>query len=551
MRFQSPSKLFKNRKNADLNIRSFLLIVFLFFSANIHAADLYSILGVPKMATLEEIKSAYRRLARRYHPDKNPNDQDAEAKMKEINPAYEILSDPASRLLYDQTGTASGPSISHSQRQWSEEEVRKYREQKDWDFAEKNGPKYSNAKWAYDPTSHKIFDSRTRKWLFVKDTYFRSDEGWLFHPSSGTYMSTDLRADWDPENDRGWYRRTSNIGDNVVLIDPDTGFPRKAIYAPGTVSNSSHLFEELMNPVNLLNFKSKRGNRSELMKDFDNLPWTESQIKDFIGRAKAHTTILARPDMKINFAGDQRYFNSAMAAVLDYEIVRQNPEIIIDFIKRAQDQYRSEISKELFMKEEWVNHKNSSTWLSELFRYPQGAKAYLEAAFTGDRSNPREMAARFKGAYLVMEKVGMDSATVDHVVGWLGILGADAYDVFTEEMKSLTYTKPFLELIATLDPQHTKNIQTFLAWYSTKDSRRAHIFEQTLNMPGTKWDDFWRLSADRTEFSLAESEYKAHKIRTSTLRLRFMDANLPKSEPISPSAHGTGLSCSKFYAHGS
>ncbi len=64
--------------------------------------DYYKILGVSPNATEKEIKSAFRRLARKYHPDVNPNDPQAEERFKEINEAYEVLSDPEKRKKYDQ-----------------------------------------------------------------------------------------------------------------------------------------------------------------------------------------------------------------------------------------------------------------------------------------------------------------------------------------------------------------------------------------------------------------------------------------------------------------
>jgi curved DNA-binding protein len=66
--------------------------------------DYYKILGVDKNATEKEIKSAYRRLARKFHPDLNPNDMDAKRKFQEINEANEVLSDPEKRKKYDQYG---------------------------------------------------------------------------------------------------------------------------------------------------------------------------------------------------------------------------------------------------------------------------------------------------------------------------------------------------------------------------------------------------------------------------------------------------------------
>jgi len=67
--------------------------------------DPYEVLGISRNAAADEIKSAYRRLARRYHPDVNPNDPTAEEKFKEVGSAYAILSDPAKRARFDQTGS--------------------------------------------------------------------------------------------------------------------------------------------------------------------------------------------------------------------------------------------------------------------------------------------------------------------------------------------------------------------------------------------------------------------------------------------------------------
>ena len=66
--------------------------------------DYYATLGVAKTATDKEIKQAFRKLARKHHPDVNPGDKAAEAKFKEINEAYEVLGDPEKRKKYDELG---------------------------------------------------------------------------------------------------------------------------------------------------------------------------------------------------------------------------------------------------------------------------------------------------------------------------------------------------------------------------------------------------------------------------------------------------------------
>jgi molecular chaperone DnaJ len=92
----------------------------------------YDILGIKKGATEKEVKQAYRRLARKFHPDVNPGDKSAEAKFKEINEAYEVLSDKENRNKYDRYG---------DKWQYADqfEQARQQQQRQYWDFAPGGG----------------------------------------------------------------------------------------------------------------------------------------------------------------------------------------------------------------------------------------------------------------------------------------------------------------------------------------------------------------------------------------------------------------------------
>src|SRR6202522_3482342 len=88
--------------------------------ANTPKQDYYELLGVARKASVKDIRAAYRKLARKYHPDLNPGDKSAEEKFKQIQEAYEVLSDAKKRQMYDQfgfnvpgAGGAPGPGASY------------------------------------------------------------------------------------------------------------------------------------------------------------------------------------------------------------------------------------------------------------------------------------------------------------------------------------------------------------------------------------------------------------------------------------------------------
>jgi curved DNA-binding protein len=88
--------------------------------------DLYSVLGVSRTASEAEIKKAYRKLARKHHPDVNPGDKKAEQRFKEVSAAYEVLSDAEKRKLYDELGEDAAkigydPEKARAYRQWQDQ----------------------------------------------------------------------------------------------------------------------------------------------------------------------------------------------------------------------------------------------------------------------------------------------------------------------------------------------------------------------------------------------------------------------------------------------
>ena len=93
--------------------------------------DYYKLLGVDKTASQKEIKSAYRKLARKFHPDLNPNDKDAKKKFQEINEANEVLSDPDKRKKYDQYGS----DWQHSEQFEKQNQSQRYAEQSQSSYA--------------------------------------------------------------------------------------------------------------------------------------------------------------------------------------------------------------------------------------------------------------------------------------------------------------------------------------------------------------------------------------------------------------------------------
>ena len=90
--------------------------------------DYYKILGINRSATAEDIKKAYRKLARKLHPDLNPNDEEAQKKFQQLNEANEVLSDPEKRAKYDKYGEnwKQGEEHEKAQQQWEQQQQRQW-----------------------------------------------------------------------------------------------------------------------------------------------------------------------------------------------------------------------------------------------------------------------------------------------------------------------------------------------------------------------------------------------------------------------------------------
>lgn len=131
--------------------------------------DYYQILGVSKTASDAEIKSAYRKLARKYHPDLNPNNKEAERKFKEANEANEVLSDPEKRKKYD----AYGKDWQHA------DEIEKARKQQSQQSRRQSGRQFSEEDFAggdFSEFFESMFGNEARGRSGSRQTKFRGQD---------------------------------------------------------------------------------------------------------------------------------------------------------------------------------------------------------------------------------------------------------------------------------------------------------------------------------------------------------------------------------------
>lgn len=183
--------------------------------------DYYKILGVDKNATQEEIKKAYRKLAMKYHPDRNPGDKSAEEKFKEITEANEVLSDPEKRKKYDTLG-ANWKQYEHAGRGFDDFFSQFGGAQsgggRTYTFSGDLGDLFGNL-GGFSDFFESFFGSRGRR---QKSSGFTASD-YQHHPSTG---GIDLEADLNITLEEAF-----NGGERIITVD---GKKVKIKIAPGT-----------------------------------------------------------------------------------------------------------------------------------------------------------------------------------------------------------------------------------------------------------------------------------------------------------------------------
>lgn len=319
-----------------------LLCVFGLCGELARADDLYSILGISRYATADELKRAYRKVALENHPDRNPNDPVKEERFKKAAEAYEILSDPERRALYDRTGSTKASKTGGSA--WAASEPIDPIRRRD-----EAARKYTNLKWTYDFETHRYYDNRTHKWLNPDPIFndWRSDEGWIFYESTGVYYDADMRGEWNPDSGQGWFRSTNNYGGSVK-IDPNTGFTLSVRYEPGTISDVSDQIDRALNPVNYIRAKKGIVDRKSHLDQLNSVKWTDSRLKDLRERIHTHLRVLNHPDMAPYFGTDYIYHDAFVRSILEVTL-RIDPSFVKDVLNNLSDSQHLKTAKEYLL----------------------------------------------------------------------------------------------------------------------------------------------------------------------------------------------------------
>jgi curved DNA-binding protein CbpA len=452
-----------------------LILIGLMIARLAFAETFYEKLGVKRDASIDDINKAYRKLAVKFHPDKNPGDKEAAEKFKEVAEAYEILSDNGKRRFYDQYGVLPRPG--------QEMDVGPSNSSPQADFASR-AAKHSNERWTYDPKDGTYLDKRIGKRLkpffgqvnrgdyhyAVGDTplAFVSAEGWIFSPETGTYSLPHLgNAVYSPDNELGWHVRDV-VKQKDIPIDERTGFPKSFRYAPATKSDASDLFDQYLNPANVTS--SERGS---LFQKLSGLPWTDLQKKDFGERARATLEVL-KSDASRDLNG-MRFLRNVVWAALANPFIVEHPEIIANFRDRYVDPnlYHGnyvfdDLLTSCLLSEEWMKNSKLDVVYEKLMAIPSIGPGIIERVLNLENrlrnksSIPlKNLLARF-GSYVTPEAVTnslysasrLPKASLDSLKDDINsLMGTDAYRKALEMPQHTFTTLEFLSALLNQNPR--------------------------------------------------------------------------------------------------
>ena len=213
------------------------------------AKNYYEILGVSKTATEDEIKKAYRKLAVKYHPDKNPGDKESEKKFQEISEAYNVLSDKEKRSEYDNYGTDSGFG-SHARHRYSYQnpfshgfgfDTSDFEDiLKGWERYQHDAGSYSNWKSRYKEPGDDVSITCS---ISFKESIFggTKDVKYYYKDNIGTVKSRTVSLKFPSDTPNGKIITLNGLGDEsqfggnsgnlkvTISVEPDEYFSREGL----------------------------------------------------------------------------------------------------------------------------------------------------------------------------------------------------------------------------------------------------------------------------------------------------------------------------------
>ncbi len=491
-----------------------------------YSDNLYDILEIDKSASQQEVKSAYRKLSKQTHPDLNPDDPEASKKFIRVTNAYKVLSDSKKRQIYDKTGSFSEGS-SHTEADERHER------------AIKRAMESSNSVWTFDPESVSFYDNRTGVRSY-RDTFFgsyKTKDNWIFDPDRGTYEDYDVRMKWNPSNDKGWLRDTSNFNNKPLPINPKNGFVRYLKYEPGTVSDLSEKFDQLLNP--LLVMRDQRGlyDRTALVKELTGTALTEAQEIDLMARANSSIDILIHKDMKPNFATDGMYVDAFLTAIASNSLTMDNPAVIYRLMREAKNYHAEKLAK-IIINDGWLNHEGSDFWLKAAMANTRVGQSLIIETYKQEGLNKSIVDMKEK-VFSALVRAQAGSKVINQFI-YSHIYDEDSkskkLNALENEFNQLVSFPSFAQLIAEAESEKDKDgeesrsttgLIQFLEWYKSVNSSIANTYLDALGIAGVHKRDYWKITEDRTKWYTDEKAYEEAFEDTRVKRIDYLSKNLP------------------------